>query len=85
LLLSALHMLPPTLIPASPVQVLPTLAGLICGHANCGVLFSDLDDAIVHADDLHAGTLVVETCTVREVMSGPGQVNLMRALGDALT
>jgi len=41
-------------------------SGLVCAHANCAAVFSDLEDAASHANGHHAGVLVVNTCTVRE-------------------
>jgi hypothetical protein len=67
---------------ASPIHDLPIIAGLVCGHPDCGALFSDLDDSIVHADNCHAGTLVVNTCAIQEVIDVAGEVNLVLVRGE---
>jgi hypothetical protein len=61
---------------------MPTHAGLICGHTNCDALFSDIEDSVAHANDCHAGTYVVNTCGVREVINASGQVELLLVLNE---
>jgi hypothetical protein len=58
--------------PKRPIIGIPVLAGLICRHANCGAVFSKLDDSDSHAKTTHAGTVLVETCAIQELESANG-------------
>ena len=63
--------------PTLPIEGIQTLAGLICGHGECRVLFSNLDDSISHANEFHGGQLVVNTCDVREHANAAGEIELV--------
>ena len=57
--------------------------GLACGHTNCDALFSDLDDAVSHANGSHAGVLMANTCTIQEEVNlATGEVKLVRVLDE---
>jgi hypothetical protein len=63
--------------PALPIESIQTLAGLICGHGECRVLSSNLDDSISHANEFHGGDLVVNTCDIQEHTNAAGEIELV--------
>jgi hypothetical protein len=67
-----------------PIPNVPILAGLVCDHANCGSLFSDMDDSSVHAVEFHAGVVKASTCAIQEVVSESGVKNLRLVQQDAV-
>jgi hypothetical protein len=68
--------------PVSPIPGLPVLAGLICGHVNCETLFSDLEDALSHAQLRHAGTVLADTCSIQELENESGSKELVLVRDD---
>jgi carbonic anhydrase len=69
--------------PVTPIPGLPVLAGLICGHANCGAVFSDLDDFNSHAQQSHAGTVLTKTCALQELEDASGKVELVLVVDES--
>jgi hypothetical protein len=49
----------------------------MCGHANCGALFTELEDSNSHARQHHAGVALANTCALREVEDVSGKVELV--------
>jgi carbonic anhydrase len=73
----------PQHFPVTPVPGLPVLAGLLCGHTNCGALFSDLDDFNSHAEQSHAGAILANTCAIQELENSSGQVELVLVVDES--
>ena len=71
------------LSPALPIEGIETLAGLICAHGECRVLFSNLDDAISHADEFHGTDLVVNTCDIQEHTNAAVEIELVRLVSES--
>ena len=61
-----------------------TRAGLYCRHDECHTIFSDLDDATAHAEELHSRQLLVYTCVIHEVTNAAGEIELA-TLGNHMT
>ena len=65
---STLHTLP---------AIATVFAGLVCGHADCGALFSNIEASTTHAKEKHSGIVLANTCGVREVLNAAsGEVEL---------
>jgi hypothetical protein len=67
----------PRKFPVKPIQGLPVLAGLVCVHANCGALFSDMEGSNSHAETCHAGKAMANTCAIQELENASGGVELL--------
>jgi len=65
-----------------PFPNIPVISGLICGHAGCLALFSDLEDLKAHAVAAHVGDVAAITCGIYERHLKSGEVELYRVLDE---
>jgi hypothetical protein len=61
---------------------MPVVSGLICGHAGCLALFSDLEDLKAHAVAAHVGDVTAITCGIYERRLESGELKLYRVLDE---
>ena len=69
-------------IPVAAIPGISIISGLMCTHADCGALFSNLEDSETHAVKAHAGMVDGETCGIYEHVSKSGKIKLYRVLDE---
>ena len=53
-------------IPVAPLPGISAISGLMCNHAGCYALFSNLEDSEEHAILAHDGQIAAITCGIYE-------------------
>lgn len=70
-------------IPVAPLPGVPVISGLMCNHADCFALFSNLDDSEEHAVLAHDEQISSITCGIYERPGKSGKIRLYRVLDDS--
>ena len=68
-----------------PIPAIPgisVISGLMCTHADCGALFSNLEDSEAHIVEAHAKKVDPITCGIYEHVSKSGEIQLYRVLDE---
>lgn len=69
-------------IPVAAISGIPVISGLMCSHADCYALFSNLEDSEEHAVLAHTGNVTAVTCGIYEGRSKSGKIRLYRVIDD---
>ena len=69
-------------IPIPAIPGISVISGLMCTHADCGALFSNLEDSETHTVKAHAGMVNIETCGIYEHTSKSGKIKLYLVLDE---
>lgn len=69
-------------IPVAPTPGISVVSGLMCSHADCFALFSNLEDSEAHAVEAHAGNVAAITCGIYKHLSTSGEIRLYRVLDE---
>ena len=69
-------------IPIAAIPSFSVVSGLMCTYADCGALFSNLEDSEAHTVEAHAGKGDIITCGIYEHVSKYGGIRLYRVLDE---
>ena len=69
-------------IPIAAIPGISVISDLMCTHADCGALFSNLEDSEAHIVESHAGEVDPITCGIYEHVSKSGGTRLYRVLDE---
>ena len=69
-------------VPIAAIPGISVISGLMCTHADCGALFSNLEDSESHSVKAHAGKVDPITCGIYEHVSKSGGIRLYRVLDE---
>ena len=68
--------------PVAPLPGIPVFSGLMCNHAGCYGLSSNLDDSEELAILSHDGQIATITCGIYESSDKSGKIRLYRVLDE---
>lgn len=69
-------------IPVAPLPGISVISGLMCNHADCCALFSNMEDSEEHAISSHDGQVASITCGIYECPDKFGNIKLYRVLDE---